>query len=227
MGHHHFPASVRLGDHGGVNLQWYVRQLEAERPATFGYQLDVVGALADPVVDEPGRLRHGGRGRPDRIVEALPELVGVAVGVGERKGGAPHVRESPVGLDLGAQRIHGGGDRAHVEFGGDAEGQRLAQHRGIGVGVCVDQARQQGCAGGVDDFHPGDTRPAHRDDDAVGDVHVDLAQVLLAVEHLRTDDDELVHRTPLATLDVYWFGLHGYDVCRTGRMTAEGCSGAW
>jgi hypothetical protein len=28
-------------------------------------------------------------------------------------------------------------------------------------------------------------------------------------------------------LDVYWFGLHGYDVCRTGRMTAEGCSGAW
>ena len=115
----------------------------------------------------------------------------VPVGVGERKRRAADVRHVAALGSLGPQRDDRLGHRGHIELGGDAEGQSMAQPVGAGVGVRIDQTGQQRRAATVDNLDTPGTRSTDRSYHLAGHVHVDLAKEPFAVEHLGTGDHEL------------------------------------
>ncbi len=133
-----------------------IRGIRPVRIRTVGvvHDLDVVGALGDPVGDKALRLLPHGDRR-----DAATELRAVAAGCGGQR---------PGGKDIGAVRRAG---RAllpaalpdllrvgeHVERGGDPEDHRLLEGFGrpAEVNVGLDESGQQGAASPVDDRRVG------------------------------------------------------------------------
>ncbi|MGW4397871.1 hypothetical protein ACWEHA_21495 [Amycolatopsis nivea] len=138
---HHFPATVAFANRRFDQFGSEPGQVAApEKLAVLHQDLEIVGTLRDTGLDKRRHLvRTRGR-RPWRI--ALPQLLRVPARRGEPDGRRTHVSEIIRGGYRAAQRNHLLRHREHVEFGGDSEGQRLAQRLFIGVRVRVDQAGQ-------------------------------------------------------------------------------------
>ena len=153
--------------------------------------LDEVGAGGGPIGDEGLRPLRIVQGRQrDAELRAVPASHGHAPArehVGSLRNRARGLLPAP----LGSHVLTG----EHVENGGDAEVQRLLERRSEVVRMAVDQPRQQGHAGAVDDLRVGASGSRNvgvqsdRFDHAAADQDGRLFKHFVAGEHARALDD--------------------------------------
>ncbi len=153
----------------------------------------------------PGGFLLAGVGARPELEVVRDQLARVAAGWGDAEPGRAHVGERVVVGDPGpvGPRVHA----LHLELGGDPEPQREREGVVRAVGVCVDQARQQGRAGRVDDLGRGRGLPADRGDPGAVDNDRRGAEHRLAVEHPRVRDGS-EHVVPRFLSLVACFGEH-------------------
>jgi hypothetical protein len=176
--------------------------------------LDPVGALGEPRVDE--RLRRvGGGERGDRH----PVLGAVAARCGDERAGGEHVgarRGAPVAL-LRAPRRRLPVVGEHVQLGRHAEGERGARRVAPGMHVRVDEAGEERAPAPVDHRGTGrgDEAGRHLCDAAAGDEHVARRVHALPVEQAHLSEE---HRRRV--------GARRLRVGRLGREHGDGAEQA-
>ena len=176
VNHGELAARLRGGDRRRrVRARSMVGDLHAVRRAVVVDDLDVVGALGDPRVDEG--LRVGGRGErresacrtrcrgPSGAVTSVPA---------EKRSARPERRRPPAAVRVRIVAAHAVVGE-HVELGRHAEDERALERIAEGMRVRVDEARQERPALAGDRLDAGGHAVSpDADDRAVAHVHARL-----------------------------------------------------